>query len=61
MGGLHRRKSRKFVSQRIPQTRAGIADDVVTLDHDRNGLDDFLVTNGCQSKGPVQLIASFRR
>jgi hypothetical protein len=58
---LNRRKGRKFVSQRIPQTRVGVADDVVALDHDRNGLDDFLVTNGWQSRGPVQLIASFRR
>ncbi|MFV2064844.1 MAG: hypothetical protein ACC726_15235, partial [Chloroflexota bacterium] len=43
------------------QTPTGVADDVVTLDYDRNGLDDFLVTNGWQSQGPAQLIASFRR
>jgi hypothetical protein len=58
---VNRRQGRAWVSQRIPQTRAGLADDVVALDHDRNGLDDFFVTNGRMSRGPVQLIAAYRR
>jgi hypothetical protein len=56
-----RRDGRDWVSRRIPQARGGLADDVVTLDHDHNGLADFLVTNGRMSRGPVQLIAAYRR
>ena len=41
---------------------AGKADDVFSLDHDRNGRADFLVLNGRgDNVGPVQLIASFPR
>jgi hypothetical protein len=45
----------------IPQARSGSAEDVVVLDHDRNGLADFLVLNGRGSlrAGPIQLIAFF--
>jgi hypothetical protein len=44
----------------IPQARSGGADDVITIDHDRNGLADFLVLNGLERAGPIQLIAAFR-
>jgi hypothetical protein len=43
----------------IPEPGAGTADDVVTLDYDHNGLDDFLVTNGRSGHGPLKLIAFF--
>jgi hypothetical protein len=56
-----RHAGRAWVSQRIPQARGGLADDVVALDHDHNGLADFLVTNGRMSLGSVQLIAAYRR
>ena len=35
--------------------------DVEAIDHDGNGLDDFLVLNGHNLKGPTQLIAFYRR
>jgi hypothetical protein len=57
-------KGRSFTSVRIPQvgTKAGRADDVVAIDHDRNGLTDFIVLNGRgREPGPIQLLASFPR
>lgn len=51
----------RFRSQPMPQTRSGSAEDVVAIDHDRNGLADFLVLNGRGSTraGPLQLIAFY--
>jgi hypothetical protein len=52
-----------FTSVRIPQAgpKKGRGDDVVAIDHDKNGLTDFLVLNGRgKSAGPIQLLASFR-
>jgi hypothetical protein len=45
----------------IPQARTGSAEEVVAIDHDRNGLADFLVLNGRGSTraGPLQLIAFY--
>ena len=45
----------------IPQARSGTAEEVVAIDHDRNGLADFLVLNGRGSlrAGPIQLIAFY--
>jgi hypothetical protein len=56
---LSQEHGRRFVSVRIPQTTKGSADDVIALDHDRNGLTDFVVLNGRQKAGPVQLLAAF--
>lgn len=50
---------RAYSSGQLPQATVGSGEDVVTIDHDRNGLDDFLVLNGKTSEGPVQLIAFF--
>jgi hypothetical protein len=58
---MNHRRGRAYRSVRIPQATFGLADDVVVLDHDRNGLDDFLVLNGRGAPGPIQLIASFAR
>ena len=57
---LNRGDGRAFTSVTIPQTTTGSADDVVVLDHDHNGTDDFLVLNGAARSGPIQLIAGFR-
>jgi hypothetical protein len=44
----------------IPSTSQGAAESVWPIDHDGNGLTDFLVLNGNgQAQGPVQLIAFF--
>jgi hypothetical protein len=56
---LSQRGGRAFTSVRIPQTAEGLADDVIALDHDLNGLTDFVVLNGRQRPGPVQLLAAF--
>ncbi len=50
----------RFSSVRIPQTSKGAADDVFSLDWDKNGLADFVVLNGRGPKGPVKLLASYR-
>ena len=45
----------------IPTTSEGQAESVWPIDHDGNGLTDFLVLNGSgQAEGPVQLIAFYR-
>jgi hypothetical protein len=44
----------------IPQAEGGHADSAIPIDHDQNGLTDFLVLNGKGGPGPVQLIAFFR-
>ena len=44
----------------IPSTSQGAAESVWPIDHDRNGLIDFLVLNGNgTAHGPVQLVAFF--
>jgi hypothetical protein len=49
-----------FTETPIPQTDQGRADDVTPIDYDRNGLTDFIVTNGAgQYEGPIQLIAFY--
>jgi hypothetical protein len=58
---INQGRGRSFRPILVPGTARGKADDVVTIDHDRNGLDDFLVLNGARGKGPIQLMAAFRR
>ena len=49
-----------FTQMSIPVTNQGRAENVEPIDHDGNGLTDFLVLNGNgTSSGPVQLIAFF--
>ena len=45
----------------VPGTTAGGADTVVAIDHDRNGLSDFLVLNGSHGAGPIKLIGFYRQ
>ena len=52
---------RDWKSLVIPQVSGGSGDDAYAIDHDDNGLDDFLVLNGHNLKGPTQLIAFYRR
>ena len=57
---LTRRGGRSLHAVHVPGTTAGGADAVVAIDHDRNGLSDFLVLNGGEGPGPIKLIAFFR-
>jgi len=58
---LNRKNGRRWSSMIIPQVSGGAGDDAFAIDHDGNGLDDFLVLNGHNSRGPVELIAFYRR
>ena len=58
---FNRGDGRSFKVVKAPSRAGGQADDVYAIDHDQNGLDDFLVLNGRGSaKGPLQLIAFYR-
>ncbi len=52
---------RRWSSMIIPQVTGGAGDDAFAIDHDGNGLDDFLVLNGHNLRGPTQLVAFYRR
>jgi microcompartment protein CcmK/EutM len=45
----------------IPQAATGRGDDAVAIDHDGNGLEDFVVLNGNNARGPIQLIAFYEQ
>jgi hypothetical protein len=45
----------------IPQVYSGSGEDAYAIDHDGNGLDDFLVLNGNRERGPIQLTAFYSR
>jgi hypothetical protein len=45
----------------IPQATSGRGDDAVAIDYDGNGLEDFVVLNGNNARGPIQLIAFFEQ
>jgi hypothetical protein len=52
--------ARSFSRVAIPQTTEGIAESVAAIDHDRNGLSDFIVMNGrLMATGPIRLIAFY--
>jgi hypothetical protein len=58
---FNRGDGRSYRIARAPSRRGGQADDVFPIDHDQNGLTDFLALNGRGSgRGPVQLIAFYR-
>ena len=50
---------RRWTPVAIPDTHRGRADDVVSLDADANGRADFLVLNGLNGRGPLQLLMSY--
>lgn len=56
-----RGSGRSFRVVAAPSRAGGVADDVHAIDHDQNGLTDFLVLNGRgTARGPVQLISFYR-
>lgn len=59
---LNQGNGRRFRRLALPGVRGGAAESVTAIDHDRNGLTDFLVLNGSRSShtGPTQLIALYR-
>ena len=58
---VNRKGGTRWSSLLIPQVSGGAGDDAYAIDHDGNGLDDFLVLNGHNDRGPTQLIAFYRR
>ncbi|MFO7693177.1 MAG: VCBS repeat-containing protein [Vicinamibacterales bacterium] len=57
---FNRGDGRGFRVVAAPTRSSGSADDVVAIDHDQNGLTDFLALNGINAEGPVSLIAFYR-
>jgi hypothetical protein len=58
---INQADGRRFSSMTIPQASSGDAAEAVAIDHDGNGRDDFVVLNGRNTRGPIQLIAFFKR
>jgi hypothetical protein len=58
---INTNKGHDWKSLVIPQVSGGSGDDAYAIDHDGNGLDDFVVLNGHNLRGPTQLIAFYRR
>jgi hypothetical protein len=58
---VNRHGGRDWKSMLIPQVSGGAGEDAYAIDHDGNGLDDFLVLNGHNLRGPTQLVAFYRR
>jgi hypothetical protein len=58
---VNRDAGRRWSSLPIPQAHDGDGDEAVAIDHDGNGLDDFVVLNGNNARGPIQLIAFYPR
>jgi hypothetical protein len=51
---------RGYTAVKTPSRHGGSADQVYAIDHDANGLTDFLVLNGLAGElGPIQLIAFY--
>ena len=46
----------------VPQIAKGIGESVTAIDHDANGLSDFIVMNGrFDARGPIRLVAFYPR
>jgi hypothetical protein len=58
---VNRGAGRRWSSLPIPQAHTGGGDEAVAIDHDGNGFDDFVVLNGNNARGPIQLIAFYPR
>jgi hypothetical protein len=58
---VNRDAGRRWSSLPVPQVYTGAGDDAVAIDHDGNGLEDFVVLNGNNARGPIQLIAFYAR
>ncbi len=58
---VNRNGGSKWSSLVVPQVYTGSGDDAYAIDYDGNGLDDFLVLNGHNARGPIQLIGFYKR
>jgi hypothetical protein len=58
---LNRKGGSSWSAVDIPQVADGSGDDAYAIDHDGNGLDDFVVLNGRNDRGPIQLTAFYER
>lgn len=56
---LNNGSGNNFTEMAVPSTSQGDAESVWPMDHDKNGLTDFLVLTGLTKPGPVQHIAFF--
>ena len=56
---LNNGSGNNFTQISVPSTSQGEAESVWPIDYDENGLTDFLVLNGHNEPGPVQIIAFF--
>ena len=53
---------RRLSRLRLPQISKGIGESVTAIDHDGNGLSDFIVMNGrFDARGPIRLVAFYPR
>jgi hypothetical protein len=52
-------KGRRWTPVKIPYEKKGSGDDVLAIDHDKNGLTDFIVLNGRRGPGRVQMLAAY--
>ena len=58
---FNRGNGRRYTAVEVPSRGGGSADQVYALDHDGNGLTDFLALNGRSGRlGPIQLFAFYR-
>ncbi len=58
---INRKGGTAWSSLIIPQVYSGSGEDAYAIDHDGNGLDDFLVLNGHNARGPIQLVGFYKR
>ncbi len=50
----------RFARLKVPQIAKGIGESVTAIDHDQNGLSDFIVMNGrFEARGPIRLVAFY--
>lgn len=54
-------RGRRFRSVMVPQVTSARPESVLAIDHDANGLTDFVVLHGRGGPGPVHLVAFFPR
>jgi hypothetical protein len=58
---VNRKRGTSWTSMLIPQVYSGSGEDAFAIDHDGNGMDDFLVLNGQNTRGPIQLTGFYKR
>lgn len=58
---VNRNGGARWSAVSIPQVYTGSGEDAYAIDYDGNGLDDFVILNGHNDRGPIQLTAFFER